>query len=191
LVFLPVLALEAVNKIANYAGETTVDEPGETGMTDKDKINLLKDEYLLLQKAYEDLDVRLMTIKGWGATVAITAIGLGFYQNPYLWLFAAGASIVFWYLEATWKVYQYNYGPRIQTLENAFRWKHFNEIAPFQIAKSWWEADERRRERRRQLPFLDTMFKPSVSFPHVVTASVSVVLFVLEWQGVLHIPRPT
>jgi hypothetical protein len=138
-----------------------------------------------------DLDVRLMTIKGWGATVAIAAIGLGFYQNSYLWLFAAGASVIFWYLESTWKVYQYNYGSRIKTLESAFRKNKFSEIAPFQISKSWWAADNQVREETGQLPFLTTMFKPSVLVPHVVTASISVVLFVLEWQGVLHIPRPS
>jgi hypothetical protein len=59
-----------------------------------------------LEKAYEDFDTRLMTIKGWAATVATAAIGLGFYQNSYLWLFAAGASVVFWYLGSIWKVYQ-------------------------------------------------------------------------------------
>jgi hypothetical protein len=167
-----------------------MDEPQATGMTDAEKIPLLKDEYLLLEKAYEDYDARLMTIKGWGATVAIAAIGLGFYQNSYLWLFAAGASVVFWYLESIWKVYQYNYDPRIEMLECAFRENQFSKIAPFQISDSWWKSDEQRRIQTHGFPFLNTMIKPSVYFPHAVTVSIGVVLFVLEWQGVLHIPRP-
>ena len=158
-------------------------------MTDTEKIPLLKDEYLFLEKAYEDYDARLMTIKGWGATVAIAAIGLGFYQNSYLWLFAAGASVVFWYLESIWKVYQNNYATRIKTLECAFRENQFSKIAPFQIYNSWWESDQKVRKETKQLTFLRTMWNPNIFFPHVVTAFVSVGLFVLEWLGVLHIPR--
>ena len=63
------------------------------------KLQLLKDEYLLLQRIYEDFDSRALTIKGWSATVGIAAIGVGFYQSSYLWLFAAGSSAVFWFLE--------------------------------------------------------------------------------------------
>ncbi len=32
------------------------------------KLGLLKDEYLLLQRLYEDFDGRVITIKGWSAT---------------------------------------------------------------------------------------------------------------------------
>jgi hypothetical protein len=67
------------------------------------KSQFLKDEYLLLQRFYEDLDGRIVTIKGWSSTIAIAAIGSGFWQSRFLWLFAAGASLVFWAIEALWK----------------------------------------------------------------------------------------
>jgi hypothetical protein len=34
------------------------------------------DEYLLLQKFYEDFDARIVTIKGWSATIGMAAIGV-------------------------------------------------------------------------------------------------------------------
>jgi hypothetical protein len=59
-----------------------MDNPAKTG--------LLKDEYFLLQKFYEDRDGRIVTIKGWSATVGMAALGGGFYQSRFLWPFAAG-----------------------------------------------------------------------------------------------------
>jgi hypothetical protein len=84
-------------------------------------IELLKDEYLLLQKFYEDFDGRIVTIKGWSATIGLTAIGTGFYQSPYLWLFGAISGVVFWYIEALWMSFQYMYGPRIRVSRKHFR----------------------------------------------------------------------
>src|SRR5690606_25697259 len=65
------------------------------------------------------------------------AIGVGFYQTPYLWLFAAGASLLFWILEGVWKTIQYAHGPRIERLERAFREDDFETLVPFQIYESW------------------------------------------------------
>lgn len=45
-------------------------------MEDKEKIPLLKDEHLLIQKTYKDFDVRLMTMKDW------SAIAIAHVQNP-------------------------------------------------------------------------------------------------------------
>jgi len=44
-------------------------------MNNDTKASFLKDEYLLLQRIYEDFDQRAMTIKGWSATIAVAAIG--------------------------------------------------------------------------------------------------------------------
>ncbi len=60
-------------------------------MENATKITLLRDEYLLLQNFYENFDTRFVTIKGWSATVGMAAIGGGFYQTRYLWLFGAGS----------------------------------------------------------------------------------------------------
>jgi hypothetical protein len=108
-------------------------------MDEKTKISLLGNEYSLLQQFYEDFDKRILGIKGWSATIAIAAIGGGFYQTRLLWLFAAGASLVFWLLETIWKGFQYCYSPRIELLERAFREDKFENVAPFQIGKSWYK----------------------------------------------------
>ena len=94
-----------------------------TFMEDATKIQLLRDEYLLLQNFYEGFDTRIITIKGWSATVGMAAIGGGFYQTHYLWLFAAAASLIFWLVEALWKSFQYMYSPRIQQLEKGIRFR--------------------------------------------------------------------
>lgn len=146
------------------------------------KIGLLKDEYLLLQKFYEDFDGRVVTIKGWSATIGIAAIGAGFYQSRFLWLFAAGAAMVFWLVEATWKSFQYLYSPRIQELERAFRDDRFDEIAPFQIYTSWFAALQKHR-----FQILARAALPIVFFPHLLTVVVGIGLFVLARSGLVHV----
>src|SRR5262245_49446971 len=139
------------------------------------KIAYLKDEYLLLQRLYEDFDARAITIKGWSATIGLAAIGGGFYQSPLLWLFAAGAALVFWAVEAAWKSLQHLYTPRIRLLEETFRNGDFAELAPFQIYTSWFDAFE-----RDGFQFFAKMRLGIVIFPHVVTLVAGVSLFLLE-----------
>jgi hypothetical protein len=52
-------------------------------VTNDSKAAFLRDEYLLLQKFYEDYDARVITIKGWSATIGMAAIGGGFYQSAF------------------------------------------------------------------------------------------------------------
>lgn len=70
----------------------------------------------------------------------MAAIGGGFYQTRYLWLFAAAASLIFWLVEAVWKSFQYLYSPRIQQLEKALASGEFAGIAPFQVYASWFAS---------------------------------------------------
>jgi hypothetical protein len=136
-----------------------------------DKAALLKDEYLLLLKFYEDFDARLIIIKGWSVTVSLTAIGLGFQNaKPALWLFGAGAALIFWILEGTWKSFQYSYSFRIQEIETAFRTGDFAAVVPLQTYSRWYDG-----WRRRQ--WLRTMALPIVWVPHALTAIAGVTLF--------------
>jgi hypothetical protein len=150
------------------------------------KIQLLKDEYLLLQKFYEDFDSRIVTIKGWSATIGIAALGAGFYQTHYLWLFATGAAIVFWLIEAVWKSFQYMYGPGIQELEQAFREDQFGKIAPLQIYTSWFEVLQ-----REGFGLLSNLCLGIVAFPHAVTAIAGLILFLLSLKGYFPSPSKT
>lgn len=144
------------------------------------KIGLLKDEYLLLQKFYEDFDARLITIKGWSATIGLAAIGGGFYEDHFLWLFAAGAALVFWIIEALWKSFQYKYADRITAIEATFRSGKFDEISPFQIYASWFDAFE-----RSGFGLLDAMKMGVVFFPHAVIFIFGLSLFFLRHFGVI------
>jgi hypothetical protein len=139
-------------------------------MEEKDKISFLKDEYLLLQRFYEDYDGRALNVKGWSATIAISAIGTGFYQTKYLWLFAAGASLAFWMLETTWKSFQYLYRPCIEELENSFARNSFGGLAPFQIYNSWGAA-----HRARGFQLVKVFFTLIVLFPHALTLVVGLI----------------
>ena len=139
-----------------------------------DKIALLKDEYLLLLKFYEDFDARLIIIKGWSATVGVTAIGLGFqYGKRELWLFAAGAAAIFWLLEGTWKTFQYSYSPRIIEIEAAFKSGDFDDIVPLQTYNRWYDGwNERQLIRNLTLPIVWT--------PHAITVVAGLLLFFLR-----------
>lgn len=148
------------------------------------KLAFLKDEYLLLQKFYEDFDARIVTIKGWSATIGLAAVGGGFYQSRFLWLFAAGAALVFWVIEALWKSFQYMYGPRIAELEEAFRTESFNELAPLQIYTSWYETFS-----NSGFQVLAHLRLGIVCFPHAVTLVAGLTLFLLEAFGIVNIER--
>jgi hypothetical protein len=150
---------------------TKNDKTGRMEATEK--IQLLKDEYLLLQRFYEDFDTRVLTIKGWSATIGIAAIGVGFYQSTYVWLFAAGASLAFWFLEALWKSFQYCHGPRIEQIERAFRDEDFANVRPFQIYTSWNAAWRMTRVHLQLRAWLTAV-------PHVVTFVVGAGLFILQ-----------
>jgi hypothetical protein len=147
-------------------------------MDAKEKRELLKDEYLLLQRFYEDCDTRILTIKGWSATVATAALGLGFYQSRYLWLFAALASLFFWWVEATWKRFQYCFAGRIQVIEKGFAGEAFDSLQPFQIYTSWFKAWQ-----LREITLWLCFRLPIVAFPHVATIVVGVGLFILDAVG--------
>jgi len=68
-------------------------------MLDEDKrADLLKDEYIMLQQFYEQIDNKGLTIKNWSITVALAAIGTGIlYNKNVLWAgFAAACCSGIW-----------------------------------------------------------------------------------------------
>ena len=50
-------------------------------LTDDQRRNYLKEEYLFLQSQYEDYDKRSLQIKGWVSTGAAAGIALEHFQN--------------------------------------------------------------------------------------------------------------
>lgn len=64
----------------------------------------LSKEYYEILKIVGDFDGRLMTVKGWGVTLSLTALAWGFQHSHYgLFLVAAFSGLGFWLIEGTMK----------------------------------------------------------------------------------------
>ena len=59
-------------------------------------------EYYEILKIVGDFDGRLLTVKGWGVTLSLAALSLGFQQSHYgLFLVASLSGLGFWLIEGT------------------------------------------------------------------------------------------
>ena len=146
-------------------------------MDKKDKIELLKSEYFKLQDYYESFDTKVQTVKGWSATVSIAAITVGFsYKNEFIWLFAAVTALMFWFMDAKWKFFQYCYAPRIVEIENAFTADNFDTIIPLQIYFSWFKEWKSGKLKLKKIFFMKI-----VMLPYAYTVAVCLLLFILKF----------
>ena len=129
-----------------------------------DVVELLKDEYLHLQKTVEDFDQRTLTIKAWSVTTSMAGIAASFLHRDaaVISLLAALASLSFWMTEALWKEFQQCYYPRIRYLEVAFSAGDTTE-RPFQINKIWVQTYRSYNLRR----YLQVALWLHVMFPHI------------------------
>src|SRR2546423_9362592 len=112
----------------------------------------LQAEYAKLVDIVTSFDQRLLTIKGWGVTLSLASLGLGFQQNHYgLFLVAAASGLAFWVLEATTKMHQIRYYPRMGDIE-FIAYELFRVEAPSGPASSplidwgWYPAGPRVRK---------------------------------------------
>jgi hypothetical protein len=106
-------------------------------------------EYFKLVDIVTSFDSRLLTIKGWGVTLSLASLGLGFQQGHYgLFLVAALSGLAFWVVEGTTKNHQRRYYPRMGDIdEAAFRLysveKEGRPISSPMIDWSWYVAMQR------------------------------------------------
>lgn len=145
-------------------------------MEAKTVADLLKDEYIMLQKAYEDMDGKGLTIKGWSITVALAIIGTSILNDKkeLLWL-AFAASFVFWYLEAYWRGLSHFFAVRIQNIEAAIKNGTWEKELPLQIYSTW--DDEYRKKKDQTLRY---MFKRASFLPHgLMPVFILIIYFVL------------
>lgn len=143
-------------------------------METKQRADLLKDEYIMLQQFYEDIDNKGLTIKSWAITVALAAIGAGIVEKNDL-ILGAGlvAAIMFWYLEGHWRGLSYFFSARIQNIEQVFRDGNLEGEVPLQVYSTWEHEYQRVGN-----PTIRYMFKPFAIFPHVLIAGVIVLLLI-------------
>jgi hypothetical protein len=136
---------------------------------------LLKDEYIMLQHFYEDIDEKGLNIKNWSTTVALASIGTGlFYDRNVLWI-SFFAAIMFWVLEAYWRGLSYFFVVRIKDIEKAFAEGRETTVTPLQVYSTWEEAYKTAKNQTFKY-----MFKFSSMLPHTAIMAVSLILLVIK-----------
>ena len=119
-------------------------------MDDKERRGYLKDEYLFLQGQYEDFDRRSITIKSWITSGSIAGLALSVDRSYSVSVYVPSTmiiiSLMIWYLESNWKLFQYALADRIRIIEAHFR--NDQEILvknpdPFQVYNFWFRSYSR------------------------------------------------
>ncbi len=126
--------------------------------------DLMKDEYVMLQTMYEDMDSKGLTIKNWAITVALAIIGTSILNDKknLLWL-ALGSSVMFWYLEAYWRGLSHFISVRIKEIEVAIQKGTWEKELPLQLYSSW--TNEYKNKGDQTLRYL---IKPASLLPHAI-----------------------
>ena len=168
--------------------------------TDREPLHSdVQTEYWKINDAVNGFDQRLLVIKGWGVTLSLASLGLGFQNDHYgLFLVAAVSGLAFWALEGTTKGQQMRYYPRMRDIEVAAyhgasdRSQHDGTVSSPLLDWSWDTAiggdsgDEPRR--RGTLPrWYRRWTYPHVMLPHLVAVVVGTILFGL---GLAHVFQP-
>lgn len=139
---------------------------GITHMNPDKLADLLKDEYIMLQTLYEDMDSKGLTIKSWAITVALAIIGTSILNNEknLLWL-AFGTSFVFWYLEAYWRGLSHFFAVRIKNIEAALRNNTWENELPLQVYSTWSEEYKKSKDQTFRYMFKRASFLPHGLIP--------------------------
>jgi hypothetical protein len=150
-------------------------------MNKEQRANLLKDEYIMLQQFYEDMDAKALNIKNWAITVAVATIGAGvLYGNNLLLFVAFLASLVFWYLEAHWRGLSHFFVVRINEIEAIVKDGKADKAVPLQVYTKWEEEYARKGDQTFRY-----MLKTSSIVPHAFIAGLSLFAFMLGIYGLL------
>ena len=136
------------------------------------RVDLLKDEYVMLQNFYEDIDAKGLNIKNWSISVALASIGAGFIYHRNVFLLGCGTAIMFWILEAYWRGLSYFFVVRIRDIESAFANKKEEKETPLQVYSTWERAFDKSKNQT-----LRYMFKFSSMLPHVAIILINLLLY--------------
>lgn len=143
----------------------------------------LQAEYLHLQKVIEDFDGRVITIKAWSISFSLVAfLGAFATHTDGALLVASASALLFWFIEAYWKRYQFVYYRRCNDIEKYFRDEN-PAIYPNQIGATW----DLEWEKRTFGTVLRIMSWPNVWLPHIVIAIAGGVCFWLSKNAFIDI----
>jgi hypothetical protein len=170
------LRTQTKNELGIY-GKWSLEDMDET-----EKIKLLKDEYLHLQKAIDDFDTRVLTIKAWSITFSLVVFTAAFsYRAPAALLVGSLSACLFWIIEGMWKEFQLAYYDRAQKIEDYFAGET-QDIVPMQIKTSWYKSWKNVNPKQRR----KRMLWPHVALPHVVVFLLGLLLYALHrWTGIV------
>lgn len=141
-----------------------------------EKKEFLKSEYFHLQSIIEDFDKRALVIKAWSVSLSFGGISIAFVRNESLvLLIACFSSLVFWFLETQWKVFQNAYYKRSQKIEQFFRDSEVI-ITPLQIESSWRKSYGKDKVK----DFVKILFWPHVALPHVIVFLLGLIFYLLD-----------
>ena len=161
----------------------------------------LRTEYWKLADMVTAFDQRLLTVKGWGVTLSLAALGWGFEKAHYgLFLVAALSSAGFWLIEGVYKRHQMRIYVRMRDIEvtlwrragepdsdttkvssplNDWAWQMAGQVFTKGAAKRDWLP----MPYDRRGSYWRTWFFAAVAFPHVIAMVAGTVLFVLGLVG--------
>jgi hypothetical protein len=156
-------------------------------------------EYFALLETVSSFDQRILTIKGWGVTLSLAALGLGFQYRSYgMFLVSATSGIAFWALEAATKRHQMRHYPRIRQIEVNSYARSSEDERPFSSPRVDWSWRQAGRILRgiatseagpepikSSAAYRWSWLLPHVAMPHLITVSVGTVLFALALSGCL------
>jgi hypothetical protein len=158
---------------------------------------MIEEEYKKLVDIIVSFDSQLITVKSWGVTLGLAALGLGFKEKSWgYFLLAVVCGISFWSIECVMKGFQTRYYPRMRAIEYYlcvekkmaapridWSWDHAIKIRrEDQIPadnKDGWITPKKfmdspptlRGEGQDQVwwPWYERMFWPHIMLPHVFT----------------------
>ena len=160
---------------------------------------LLK-EYYAIVDIVSDFDRRLVTVKGWSVTLSLAAIGFGLEKHQYgYFLLAVVSSFAFWCVEFVMKRHQMRYYFRMSEIESIRYEKEpaeSKDASSPRIDSSWSSAHNRLigkatgpspipKRRGQSTGYRWIWASPHVSFPHIISVVLGIVLFILGWMGYL------
>jgi hypothetical protein len=162
----------------------------------------LTKEYYTIVDIVKEFDRNLLTVKGWGVTLSLAGLGIGFqYQHYGLFIVAAISSLSFWAIEGVIKRHQMRYYVRMREIE-FIKFRKEEDAENFSspsIDWSWTLAPEYFEGKRLGKPSSPERYTstksyryawmfPHVFLPHLITVVAGCILFLLAITGTLNMP---
>ncbi|MCG3777242.1 MAG: hypothetical protein JW395_4118 [Nitrospira sp.] len=99
-----------------------------------------------------------------------------------MFLVASLSALLFWFIEGSWKTFQYSHYDRSGDIEEYFRGEKKIQH-PFQIGASWYKRWKSGGSKR----LLRILFWPHVAMPHAAVAFIGLAFFIAEKIGIVRV----